>query len=89
VNAVGYWLAYLAGLTDASGWPYLLWSGIVGDAAIFAAAWSIVRRHNCEVHGCWRVGKHQTAAGHRVCRRHHPDETLTAQDVLAAHRASL
>lgn len=80
-------LAHIAGTDNPAGFWYCLWSGIVGDLALFGAAWSLLRRHNCEVHGCWRVGRHQTAAGHTVCRKHHPDDTLSAADVLAAHKA--
>lgn len=60
-----------------------------GELAIAGALVSMVRRHNCEVKGCWRLGRHATAAGHNVCRRHHPDGHLTAGQVEAAHRAAL
>ena len=75
---------------------YLFWSGAgsdLGELSIVAAmatlTATLLRKHNCEVHGCWRMGRHDTAAGHTVCRRHHPDEKLTAQDVADAHQAAL
>lgn len=71
---------------------YGFWSGAGSDMSyltapvtlcIALAAW--YRRNNCEVHTCWRLGRHDTLAGHTVCRRHHPDDKLTHQDVLDAH----
>jgi hypothetical protein len=78
-------LAFLSGITSANGWPYLTWSGIVGDIALIGGAWAIFRKMNCEVHGCPRIGRHDTAAGHTVCRKHHPDPHLYAQQVLDDH----
>lgn len=71
--------------------PYDFWSGFgsdVGEVVIIGGLISVVRRWNCEVHGCWRLGRHQTAAGHRVCRVHHPDDHLTAERVAADHEAA-
>lgn len=71
---------------------YNLWSGFgsdLGEIAIVGGLATIVRKHNCEVHGCWRVGRHTTAAGHNVCRKHHPDDKLTAQQVVDAHNTAL
>ncbi len=57
----------------------IIWHGIVS-----------YRGHkNCEVHRCWRLGRHETAAGHAVCRKHHPDEALTAETILAEHGAAV
>lgn len=80
------------GITDEAGPGYGFWSGFgsdLGEAAIIGGLISVLRKHNCEVHGCWRIGRHTTAAGHNVCRIHHPDDLLTAQDVIDAHRAAL
>lgn len=81
---------------DASGpgtWSWsAFWGGSGSDlsviAAMAAAIWAWVRKYNCEVHGCWRLGRHATAAGHVVCKRHHPCGAPTAQDVTAAHEAA-
>lgn len=63
----GLW--YYLGLTDASGWPYLWWSGIGGrvaiPAAVIAGWW---RHHNCHTPGCWRPG--HMYAGEIACRHH-------------------
>lgn len=83
-----HWLSHWLGLDNASGSLYLFWSGIVGDfseLAIVGALFAIVRKHQCEVHGCWRIGKHATDAGHSVCRRHHPESPLTPATVRAMH----
>lgn len=83
-----HWLQHFLGLDDASGRPYLFWSGIAADVselAIFGGLFGVYRRHQCEVRGCLRLGRHQTAAQHSVCRRHHPEDHLTAEAVAAAH----
>lgn len=86
VHLIAHWL----GLDNGSGPVYLAWSGFGGDIsqlAIIGAVVAVVRHRNCEVKGCWRMGRHQTAAGHRVCRRHHPDGAPTHRDVIDAHEA--
>jgi hypothetical protein len=74
---------------------YGFWSGAgsdLGEAslliAILAAMWHMFRVHNCEVHHCWRIGRHKTLVGHCVCRKHHPDmpdKPPTATCVAAEH----
>jgi hypothetical protein len=83
-----HWLPHILGLDNGAGGWYLFWSGFganFGELAIAGGLLAIVRRHNCEVHRCWRLGRHKTGAGHMVCRRHHPDGHLTAEQVTAAH----
>lgn len=85
-------LLHVLGLDDASGGWYLWWSGFVGDLgelAIVGGLVSVYRRHNCEVHGCPRLGRHESAAGHRLCRRHHPEGPLTVQAAHEAHHRVL
>lgn len=82
-------LLHVLGLDDASGRAYLWWSGAgadLGELAIVGGLISIYRRHNCEIHRCPRLGRHQTAAGAVLCRRHHPDDHLTVEQAHAAHR---
>lgn len=70
---------------------YLFWSGIffvlvlfIGQAANVAVTY---RKHNCHVHGCWRMGRHPVeGTAYVVCRRHHPDGHVTAGHVLARFR---
>lgn len=88
------WLAHVFGLDDPnSGW-YLFpsgWGSIFIPPVLTAVPimWVLLRRHNCEVHGCWRIGRHQTAAGHMVCRRHHPEDHLTPEDITRSHERAL
>lgn len=85
------WLYHYFGV-NGSGSYYGFWSGTgsdIGELAIVGGLIGVVRQHNCEVKGCVRLGRHQTAAGHKTCRKHHPDDGLTAQDVLDAHKAAL
>lgn len=75
-------LLHIAGLDNASGRWYLWWSGIGADLTLLAAPVVWLRRHNCEIHRCWRLGRHKTETGHMVCRMHHPDDHLKPQDVI-------
>lgn len=79
-------MAHVLGLDDPSGGWYLWWSGPCADLGLLGGALTLYRRHNCEIAGCPRLGRHITAAGHRVCRTHHPDGPLTVSDVHEAHR---
>jgi hypothetical protein len=91
VSAIGDWLFYEFG-ASGSGSHYGLLSGAVSDVselAIFGAVYAGLRRVNCPVTGCWRLGLHRTATGHRVCRKHHPDDELTVEHLHAAHYAAL
>lgn len=81
-------LLHVLGVDDASGRAYLFWSGVgadISELAVFGGLFGVYRRHQCEVARCWRLGRHRTAAAHSVCRRHHPDDHLTAEAVVAAH----
>lgn len=93
---LGYWLQVHTGTINEPGPYYGFWSGFgsdIGEATIVTAVFSTVahsaRVNNCEVHGCWRLGRHATAAGHKVCRKHHPDDVLTAEQVVTAHNEAL
>jgi hypothetical protein len=86
-HALQHWL----GTDNASGRAYLAWSGFGSDISellLIGGLAAFARRHNCEVRGCWRLGRHTTAAQHHVCRRHHPDDHLTADHVRRAHAAA-
>ncbi|HEV2375849.1 MAG TPA: hypothetical protein VGS19_27240 [Streptosporangiaceae bacterium] len=87
------WLAHWLGLDNLAGPVYGFWSGAAGDVsslAVFGALLALVRKHNCHVHGCWRVGRHPVeGTAYVVCRRHHPDGPLTHEHVLRAHRGAV
>lgn len=57
------------GLGNASGAPYLFWSGFFGDLTIFAAVIAHYLKHNCHAKGCPRIGKHQIN-GTPYCTKH-------------------
>lgn len=86
------WLHFF-GLDNGGETPYLFWSGIGSDIPMFAAALGLVanfyvqvRKHNCEVRGCWHISRHKVeATGHYVCRRHHPEGAPTAQRIRELH----
>jgi len=86
------WFAHVLGLDDLSGYWYGWWSGAgsdVSELALVGALLAGIRARNCEVRRCWRLGRHTTAAGHRVCRRHHPDDHLSAAQVISDHHSAL
>lgn len=86
------WLLHILGVDDVSGRWYGWWSGAgsdIGEVAIIGGLASMVRQHNCEVRRCPRLGRHRTAAGHRVCRKHHPDDHLTADQVREQHETAM
>lgn len=95
LHFLGTWLYVHAGI-KGFGPYYGFWSGFGSDFGEFAIPATILlalgawyRRHNCEVDTCIRLGRHDTAAGHTVCRRHHPDDKLSHADVLEAHHKFL
>lgn len=88
-----HWLAQFFGFTagGGNGAHYLFWSGAGSDIAELAIAGSLialVRKHNCHVHGCWRIGRHPVeGTPYLVCRHHHPGGAVTREQILSAHRA--
>lgn len=92
VISLAHWLYVHLGIPGSGPW-YGFWSGFgsdVGEVAIAGGLVTLVRRHNCHVHRCWRIGRHQVeGTPHVVCRRHHPGGHLTHQALLDAHEAAL
>ena len=84
-----HWLLHVLGIDTQQSEFYDFWSGvgpcIITSLTLGSGVWAFIRSRNCEVKGCLRLGRHTTAAGHRVCRRHHPDGRLTADEIYAAH----
>jgi hypothetical protein len=76
---------------DSDGYNFI--SGPLADITLIGGAYAIVRRHNCHVQRCLRIGRHQVAGTtYVVCRKHHPDASPTAEQVqaaAAAHRNAL
>jgi hypothetical protein len=76
---------------DPDGYNFI--SGPLADLTLIGGGYAILRRHNCHVKGCLRIGRHLVAGTtYVVCRKHHPDESPTAEQVhaaAAAHRHAL
>jgi len=57
---------------------YAFWSGFgsdLGEVAIVGSIMTVVRRHNCGVHGCWHFGRHEyemNGIKHKLCPEYHP-----------------
>jgi len=89
VSAVFGWLWEALRWTwhDPDGYNFI--SGPLADITLLGGAYAILRRHNCAVKGCLRIGRHPVAGtDHIVCRKHHPHESPSAEQVLAEHAAS-
>jgi len=73
---------------DGRSW-YNFWSGIGADLGGFAVVGALVgvyRKHNCHVHGCWRIAKQQVVGtSWVVCHRHHPEGRPTAEQIAQVH----
>jgi hypothetical protein len=71
---------------DPDGYNFI--SGPLADITLLGGGYAVARHHNCHVKGCLRIGRHPVdGTGYVVCRKHHPDESPTAEDILAAHAA--
>jgi hypothetical protein len=83
---IWYWIGHWMGIDNGSGPWYLFWSGFganLGELAIVAGLVSLYLRHNCHVKGCWRIGRHPVeGTTWVVCRKHHPEEAPTPEQVL-------
>ena len=74
------WIMHATGSDNVSGPEYGFWSGFGSDLALIAAAVSFpvvqYRRHNCQVRGCWRIGRHEftdpEGVKRALCWHHHP-----------------
>lgn len=86
------WLVHVLGIDDLTGHWYGFWSGVgsdVSEVAIIGGLAGMLRKHNCHVHRCWRLGRHPVAGtGYHVCRRHHPTGAPTAAEVATAARTA-
>jgi hypothetical protein len=90
IGDVGAWLYHAARWTwhDPDGYNFI--SGPLADITLLGGAIAIYRKHNCHAKGCWRVGRHPVeGTSYIVCRKHHPHETPTAEQIIAEHAASM
>lgn len=87
-----HWFLHVTGADNVSGSEYGFWSGFgsdLGEIALLAGLYSIMRKHNCHVKGCWRIGLHiVNGTPYITCRKHHPDlhtGDITASNIKAAY----
>jgi hypothetical protein len=80
-------IGHLVG-SDGGSW-YNFWSGLgadIGGLAFVGAGIGLYRKHNCHVHGCWRIAKQQVVGtSWVVCHHHHPEGRPTAEQVAQVH----
>lgn len=91
LRALWHWVEVHTGTVNESGPYYGFFSGFGSDlqeVAILGGLVTIARHVNCHQKGCWRIAHRSTAAGDRVCRRHHPDGHLTAEHIHERHHAA-
>ena len=92
-----HWLAHFFGVAqgDGNSSAYLWWSGPGSDLAyltVFAAALGAYRRLNCQMHRCWRIGRHEftdpaNGVARNLCWKHHPD--VKARQLTAGRIAEI
>lgn len=81
-----HWLLVFFGVDNEAGRGYAFWSGIgsdIGEIALIGLLYQNVRKHNCHVKGCPRIGRHHIG-DYIVCRRHHPTDAPTPTDIANA-----
>ena len=61
LNGQGRWFNFMTGFGQ-----FLPGLGILAGVG----AW--LRKHNCQQHGCWAIGRHPYDGGVYTCRKHHP-----------------
>lgn len=88
-RSILFWFQEVTG-SDSVKYPviYGFWSGFGSGGPWFAGILTLLHVGNCNVKGCWRVGRHKTAAGHRTCLRHHPTGGLTEEHIADAHHSA-
>lgn len=68
-------ILHFFGITNASGEPYLFWSGAGSDISEIAILGGMWHAFNCHEQGCWRPGHHLTVESNgahvRRCKKHH------------------
>lgn len=80
-------ILHVLGVDSVSSNWYAFWSGIAGDVGSFVVLFGVVgllRKHNCHVKGCHRVGRlvvHHENGTYTVCAKHHPTGAPRAADL--------
>ena len=94
-HAIQHWLAYMTGSLNTAGAPpnYNFWSGFGSDLSELAIAGGLIgmlRKHNCHVRRCWRIGRLPVeGTPYVVCRHHHPEGAPAARSVTERYHLHL
>lgn len=84
------WLLHVTGVSNESDRWYAFWSGFGSDLGELAAVGVLLRRFNCHVAGCWRLGRHRLpGTSYLTCHRHHPDHHPSRGRSLSAAEIAL
>lgn len=62
-----------SGTSSSSSRAYNFWSGFganFGEFALIGGAYAMVRHHTCAHKPCWRIARHPTASGFKLCHKH-------------------
>lgn len=74
---VWHWIEVHTGTVNESGPYYGFWSGFgsdISEIALFGGVVMGIRKINCHVRGCPRIGHHLVKdTPYKVCHKHHPD----------------
>ena len=85
-----HWIQHFFGFDTGQGNAphYLFWSGFGSDLselALVGAVAGLLRKHNCHVKGCPRIGRFPVdGTPWIVCRKHHPQDAPTHGEILAS-----
>lgn len=83
ILAIWHWLQSVTGtaIPDGGSKWYNFWSGFgsdFGELAILGSLFAIYKHHNCQVSGCWRIGRHPVAGTpYLTCHKHATIDTHT------------
>jgi hypothetical protein len=88
-----HWAAIHTGTLNEAGPYYGFWSGFGSDlgeatlvSAVLAGVYTGVRRSNCHVKGCWRIGHFPLEhTPYHLCRIHHPGVSGTSHAEILEH----
>ena len=86
-HPLGYCTGSKIAVRDCKG--YGIWSGIgsdVGEITLVAGLIGMWHHVNCHAPGCPWFGRHKTADGTPLCRRHHPDLMGKKRTLVEIHR---
>jgi len=100
IMPVHNWVLHISGSDDVSGPEYGWWSGfgsvfpwsVNTVVAFWILIWHHMRKNNCHMHGCWRIGTLPVGdPPYMVCKKHHFQATghkVTLEHLKFHHKLS-